>query len=281
MKKIIALALALIMMAGALFMFTGCGDDNLTGFDIELAEAVADKLGLDVEFKLIDWATKEATLNAKTIDCIWNGMSITEERLASMEISIPYLYNKQVAVIRKEDAAKYKTTADMAEALVGAEKGSAGESCIVKADKSLNFGAEYFEQNDQMSVLQKLKTKTIDVGVMDSIMAGYYMSQDSTYADSLMIVENLILATEQYGIGARKGSGLTKKINQALIDLAKDGTIATLAEKYGIKSELCIDTNQTIEPLTESELKDWNYIVDSGKFIVGYTLFAPIAYEEI
>ena len=144
----------------------------------------------------------------------------------------------------------------------------------------LNFGKEYSPLKAQMDVLLQLNTKSVDVGVMDSIMAGYYMSQDTTYANSLMIVEDLALSTEQYGIAARKGSGLTKKINQALIDLAKAGTVDTLADKYGIKSELCIDTTKTIEALTAAEQADWDYIAGKGEFIVGYTIFAPIAYEE-
>ena len=135
MKKIIALALALLMMAGALFMFVGCGDDNLTGFDIELAEAVAEKLDLDVEFKEIDWDAKEALLEGKSIDCIWNGMTITEERLANMEISIPYLNNKQVAIIRVEDKDLYTSLDALSKAIVGAEAGSAGESCVVVSEE--------------------------------------------------------------------------------------------------------------------------------------------------
>jgi polar amino acid transport system substrate-binding protein len=131
-----------------------------------------------------------------------------------------------------------------------------------------------------MDVLIGLNAKTIDVGVMDSVMAGYYMSQDSTYSESLMIVEGLTLATEQYGIAARKGSGLTKKINQALIDLAKDGTVDEIADKYGLKSEICIDKNATVSEMTAAEKADWDYVVAQEKFIVGYTLFAPIAYED-
>ena len=146
--------------------------------------------------------------------------------------------------------------------------------------EELNFGKEYTPLKAQMDVLLQLNTKSIDVGVMDSIMAGYYMSKDTKYANSLMIVEDLALSTEQYGIAARKGSGLTKKINQALIDLAKAGTVDTLADKYGIKSELCIDTNQKIADLTAAEQADWDYIANKGSFIVGYTVFAPIAYEE-
>lgn len=144
----------------------------------------------------------------------------------------------------------------------------------------LLIGKKYAPQTAQSDVLLQLKAGSIDVGVMDSIMAGFYMSQDSAYSDSLMIVEDLTLATEQYGIAARKGSGFAKKINEALIALANAGVVDDLAEKYGIASELCIDKDATVEPLTESEMKDWNAIVEEGKFIVGYTLFAPIAYND-
>ena len=142
------------------------------------------------------------------------------------------------------------------------------------------FGDEFSPVNSQMDVLLQLNAKSIDVGVMDSIMAGYYMSQDTTYANSLMIIEDLILATEQYGIAARKGSGLTKMINKALVALANDGTVDEIAEKYGLASEICIDKNATFGDLTADELTDWNYIKDEGKFIVGYTIFAPIAFEK-
>ncbi len=144
----------------------------------------------------------------------------------------------------------------------------------------LNFGKEYIASSTQIDLLTKLNAKSIDVAVMDSIMAGYYMSKDTSYSNSLQIVENLTLSTEQYGIGCRKGSGLTKYINQALIMLANDGTVDTLATKYGIASEICIDKTLTIERPTEAEMVDMNYIRGKGKFIVGYTIFAPIAYEE-
>ncbi len=146
--------------------------------------------------------------------------------------------------------------------------------------EELNFGKSFSPLPSQMDVLVGLNAKSIDVGVMDSVMAGYYMSQDTTYASSLMIVEDLVLATEKYGIAARKGSGFAKKINQALVDLANDGTVDEIAAKYGLTSEICIDKNAEIAELTDAEKADWNYIVGEGKFIVGYTLFAPIAYED-
>ncbi|MBR2388382.1 MAG: transporter substrate-binding domain-containing protein [Clostridia bacterium] len=154
--------------------------------------------------------------------------------------------------------------------------------CFISCGDSeeLKIGKQYNALTGQTDVLVQLNSGSIDVGVMDSIMAGYYMSQDSTYSDSLMIVENLTLATEQYGIAARKGSGFAKKINEALIQLANDGTVETLAAKYGIASELCIDKSATVEPMTDAEAKDWNDIVNKGTFVVGYTLFAPIAYNN-
>lgn len=147
--------------------------------------------------------------------------------------------------------------------------------------EELQFGKEYRPLSAQMDVLMQLDAKAIDVGVMDSIMAGYYMNQESSpYSSSLMIVEGINFPAEQYGIAARKGSGLAKKINEALIELSKAGEVKTIADKYRIASELCIDDTLTVEPLTDSEKADWDYIVGQKKFIVGYTLFAPIAYEE-
>ncbi len=102
----------------------------LSGFDIELAKAVADYLGVDVKFQEIDWDSKEALLENGTIDLVWNGMTITDERAAAMCISVPYLYNKQVAIIRKEDASKYTSKESMKNATMTAESGSAGETVI-------------------------------------------------------------------------------------------------------------------------------------------------------
>ena len=146
--------------------------------------------------------------------------------------------------------------------------------------EELNFGKEYKAIKSQVDVLLELNAKSIDVGVMDSIMAGYYMTQDSTYASSLMIIEDLALATEQYGIAARKGSGLAKMISKTMIELAKSGVVDEIATTYGIKSELCIDTTKSISELTDAEKVDWNYIKENGKLIIGYTDFAPISYED-
>lgn len=147
--------------------------------------------------------------------------------------------------------------------------------------QKLEFGKKYTPLSAQMDVLAQLNSKSIDVGVMDSIMAGYYLNQQgSDYHGKLMIVEGVNFEAEQYGIAARKGSGLTKHINQALIDLTKMGVVNEIAAQFGIASEVCIDTAKTIEAPTEAEMADYNYIKGKGKFIVGYTIFAPIAYKN-
>ncbi len=280
MKKLIALVLACLMLSCA---FVSCSDDQeeLVGFDIDLARAVFEKLDIDVEFQIITWSQKEANLESKTIDCIWNGMTITPERLDEMEISLPYLLNQQVAIIRKADASKYTDTASMANAIMTAEGGSAGESQIkdMEADKML-IGKEYTPADTQVNALVALNAKTADVAIMDSTLANYYLTVDSSYSKNLQLVKDLALADEEYGIAARKGSGLIKMINKALVELTKDGTVEKIAKKYGLESKLIIDPNTTVEPLTEAEKADWNYITSQGKVIVGYTEFAPIAYRE-
>ena len=280
MKKLIALLLALLMLSCS---FVSCSDDkeDLVGFDIDLARAVFEKLDIDVEFQIITWSQKEANLESKTIDCIWNGMTITEERLEMMEISLPYLVNQQVAIIRKADAAKYTDIASMSGAIMTAEGGSAGESQIkdMEANKML-IGKEYTPSDTQVNALVALNAKTADVAIMDSTLANYYLAVDSAYSKNLQLIDDLSLADEEYGIAARKGSGLIKKINEALIELTKDGTVEAIAKKYGLESRVIIDTEAVIEPLTDAEKADWDYIQSQGKVIVGYTEFAPIAYRE-
>ncbi|MBO5937969.1 MAG: transporter substrate-binding domain-containing protein [Clostridia bacterium] len=147
--------------------------------------------------------------------------------------------------------------------------------------EKLQFGKKYTPLSAQMDVLAQLNSKSIDVGVMDSIMAGYYLNQDdSDYKGKLMIVEDVEFEAEQYGIAARKGSGLAKAINHALISLSKAGVVEEIAEKYGIASEVCIDEEMEMTDYTEEEMEDVNYIIEQGKFIVGYTIFAPIAYKD-
>ena len=150
--KVLSLALAVGCVASMAGMTTACNKDKtlkigytiyapmnytdettgkFVGFDTEFAEKVCSELGYKAEFVEIVWETKVVSLQSKEIDCIWNGMTITPSREAEMCISVPYLYNKQVAVVLKSDAGKYSDVASMKKAIMTAESGSAGETVIV------------------------------------------------------------------------------------------------------------------------------------------------------
>ena len=149
-------------------------DQPTKGYDIDLAKAVFAQLdaNIEVEFLKIEWKAKETMLEAGSIDLVWNGLTITEQRSAEMCISIPYLNNKQVAVVMSKNADKYSTIEGMKSAITGAEDGSAGEEQI--AEK--NIGAEYIKCNSQLDAYNMLKTGTLQVIVIDSVMANYYIS---------------------------------------------------------------------------------------------------------
>ncbi len=157
-------------------------DNELTGFDIDLAKKVVAYLNttysvnLVLEPQLISWSAKETLLEEGAIDLIWNGMTITPEREAGMCISIPYLANKQVAVIRKKDASTLNTIEAMKAAIIGAESGSAGEEI---AKGTLESGSEYISQKSQLDALTQLNNGSIDVAIIDSVMAGYYTSANA------------------------------------------------------------------------------------------------------
>lgn len=144
------------------------------GYDIELAKAVFNQINseIEVEFLEINWGEKEAMLEAGSIDLVWNGLTITEQRSAEMCISIPYLNNKQVAVIMSKNADKFTTIESMANAIAGAEDGSAGEEQIALKE----IGKEYIKCDSQLDAFNKLKTGTLEVIVIDSVMANYYIS---------------------------------------------------------------------------------------------------------
>lgn len=277
MKKLFTLLMSLILGVTACFGLTACGK-QFTGFDIELAEDVVEYLNeknsskLVIEFQEIDWNSKEALLENGTIDLVWNGMTITPARQEEMCISVPYLDNNQVAVVRVADANKYTSIASMADANVGAEAGSAGEGVI----EAQEIGKEFIEAPSQLDALTQLNNGTIDVAVIDSVMAGYYTS-NGVYKDKLVIVNDLILATEKYGIAAKKGNeALISAINDALIALSTTKYLE-VAEDFGLTGSVCL-TETTTNPLAGATDNSWTSVLTSGRIIIGYTVFAPIAF---
>lgn len=209
---------------------------NLTGFETEFATAVCEKLGVEPKFQVIDWKQKEVELKSKAIDCIWNGLTVSEDRKENMAFSTAYVSNRQVAIIRKTDAEKYTTAESMKGAKMIAESGSAGETAI-KADEFLSQN-DYIAANAQKDALLEIKAGTSDVAVLDYIMAKAVIRDDTDYSD-LMIVEEIQLTPEEYAVGFRlEDTELLAEVNKIIADLVEDGTLAGLAEKYDMSENL-------------------------------------------
>lgn len=208
---------------------------EFVGFETEFATAVCEKLGLTPEFVEINWDAKTMELESQKIDCIWNGMTITPELSAALSISDPYIKNYQVIVIRSADADKFKSTADLAAGTVEAEAGSAGEDAV-QADENLSK-ATYQSVTKQTDALLEVKTGKADAAVMDFVLANALVGK-ADYSD-LMVIPDLQLSVEEYGIGFRKDSAAAAKVNEAMAALIEDGTLGKLAEKYDL-SELLL-----------------------------------------
>lgn len=207
------------------------GSDEWTGFDAELARLVGKELGVTVEFQEINWKMKETELSSKTIDCIWNGLTWDEERAENMSLTDYYMLNRQVLVVATKNADKYTSVESLAGANVAAESGSAGESVITESLTSSN----YIEKDAQIDVLTELIMGTVDAGVIDYVMANYLINKEGSSFADLTIVENaLTTQDEYYSIAFRKGSDVTAKVNTILAQLKSDGTVDTLAKKYGL-----------------------------------------------
>lgn len=197
-----------------------------TGFDTEFAQAVGEKLGLDVEFIEIDWDNKFLELDAKSIDCIWNGMTITDEVKLNSSVTNAYVENAQVVVMNKDNADKYKDAASMADLSFAAEAGSAGEAAI-----SDNGWTNYTAVTAQTDALMEVASGSVDACVIDITMANAMTGEGTSYAD---LTQALKLNSEEYGIAFRKDSDMTNKVNEIMAELMADGTLDALAEKYSL-----------------------------------------------
>ena len=202
-------------------------DGNFTGFDTELATAVCEKLGVEPEFVEINWDTKVVELDAKSIDCIWNGMTLTEDIMANTATTKAYAKNAQVVVVK--DGTDYTSTADLADKTVVAEAGSAGEAAI-EGDENL-AQADYVSKSVQTDCLMEVAAGTADAAVLDLTLANAMIGEGTDYA-SLAIVDEL--NAEEYGVAFRKGSDAAAAVDAAFDELKADGTMQALAEKYDL-----------------------------------------------
>ena len=204
-------------------------DGNWIGFDADMATAFAESLGVDVEFVEIDWDNKIMELDGKTIDCVWNGMTLTSEVISSMECTNAYCNNAQVVIVPKDKADKYQSEDSIKDLAFAAEAGSAGEAALQELD------IEPTPVKSQADALMEVASGTSDAAVIDSLMAAAMVGEGTGYAD---LTYTISLNSEEYGVGFRKGSDLAEALNQFFADSYADGSIQKVAEKYGVQAAL-------------------------------------------
>ena len=255
MKKMFAMLLALLLIASC---FAGCGasedsdlayvkkngklvvgiteyapmdfkDENgeWTGFDAEFAELFAEELGVDCEFFVIaDWSKKFYELETKNIDVIWNGMTITDEVKLNTSCSDPYVINAQVVVMKADVVNNYPDAESLKDLTIAVENGSAGQDAAVAIG-----AANIVPLQDQAAALMEVAAGTSDACVIDITMANAMTGEGTNYAD---LASGISLTEELYGVGFRKDSDLTAKLNEFMAKLDEDGTLDDLATKYNL-----------------------------------------------
>lgn len=244
MKKLLIMLVTGIM----LFSFAGCGsqketlvigldenfppmgfrDENgkLTGFDIELAEAAAKKMDLNVEFQPIDWSSKELELESGKVNMLWNGLTITPERLENMDFTKPYLANRQIIVVKNDSEVNSKQ--DLENKNVGVQADSSAFEAVRKDTDSPTFMILTYADN--ISAFTDLDVGRLDAVVVDEIVARYYLQNNDT---NFRIIETDNFGDEEYGVAVKKGdTELLNKLQTALDELSSDGTSSKISEKW-------------------------------------------------
>lgn len=200
---------------------------NWIGFDADLASAFAESLGVDVEFVEIDWDNKILELDGKTIDCVWNGMTLTDEVTSSMSCTNAYCNNVQVVVVPSDVADQYQDTDSLKDLTFAVESGSAGET------QAQELGLNYTAVTAQSDALMEVAAGTSDAAIIDSLMAAAMVGEGTGYAN---LTYTIGLNDEEYGVGFRKGSDLTEELNNFFKSSYADGSMEQIAEKYGVQA---------------------------------------------
>lgn len=204
-------------------------DGNWIGFDAEMAAQFAKAIGVKVEFVEIDWDNKLLELEGKSIDCVWNGMTLTDEVTSSMECSMPYLNNAQVVIVPADVADQYQDVDSLKDLSFAVEAGSAGEEQVAA------LGLDYTPVSTQANALMEVAAGTSDAAVIDSLMAAAMVGEGTGYADLTYTVS---LSSEEYGVGFRKGSDLASVFNQFYTKSLQSGSVQKCAEKYKVQAAL-------------------------------------------
>ena len=265
MKKILAIALAVVMMIGCVAAFSACNKNdntlvcgvtifekmnekdengNWTGFETEFAQAVGEILGMEVKFQEIDWEQKYNELNSGAIDCIWNGFTANSsdngiKRSDLVDFSYGYMLNQQCVVVKTDRLAEFTDEASLAGKKACVEGGSAGAAYA----ETVTDKGKVFTATSQIKAFPELQSGAVDFLVVDIVLAQNICGKGDY--SGLSIVESIELDSEVYAIGFKKGSDLTAKVNDAIKQLEENGKLAELAEKYGFEN--VVKVMETIE----------------------------------
>ncbi len=199
------------------------------GFDADMAKAFAESLGVTAEFVEIDWDNKILELDAKTIDCVWNGMTLTEDVQAAMACSNAYCNNAQVVIVPADKAEQYQDVESCKDLAFAVEAGSAGEAELQA------LGYNYTPVSKQSDALMEVAAGTSEAAVIDSLMAAAMVGEGTGYEQLTYTVG---LNAEEYGVGFRKGSDMAGKLNEFFAASYEDGSMLSCAETYGVQAAL-------------------------------------------
>ena len=214
------------------------GSDEWIGFDADMAKAFAESLGVEVEFTEITWDYKVMELESKSIDVVWNGMTLNDEVMAAMGTSVPYCTNYQVLVYPADKAADFEGLTSLEGLNVAVESGSAGE------DAAEALGATTVPVQSQANTLMDVSAGTSDAAVIDVLMAAATTGEGTSYADlvySLNLNDAQGLASEEYGVGFRKGSDMVDAFNEFWASAVADGTVQETAATYGLQDAVILE----------------------------------------
>ena len=203
------------------------GDDGeYTGFDLDLAAEVADRLGMGIEYKPIDWNSKDMELDSGTINCIWNGFTMTG-REDDYEWSDPYMKNEQIFVVRGDS--EYTSAADLEGKVINVQMDSSAQHALDENQELASTFAEIRPVADYLTCLMELESGAVEAVAMDEVFASYYITQN----DKDFRILDDVIAEEEYGVGFKKGNTqLRDQVNDTLKEMAKDGTLAEISEKW-------------------------------------------------
>lgn len=206
----------------------GYRDDTneIVGFDIDLAKEVCKRIGVELKLQPISWDAKEQELNSGNIDCIWNGMSKTDEREEAMSLSNAYMENSMIFVVK--NGTSYKSIEDLKGKIIGVQSGSSAEELLTETEIYSDL-KDIISYADNMTAFMDMEANQTDAVFVDEVLANYYIASNNK--DYKVIYTNL--EPEEYVIGFRKqDTELCNKINNILSEMKNDGSLAEISQKW-------------------------------------------------